>query len=503
MDELKPYIIVLAIFLLLSTFTLRFLIYSWSDQITAVKGASLRYEEQLRTRVNIVSADAFGSGCDPFVIVANNTGETLFEDFSQMDVFVEYTDETNTKVATRIQHGTGWNTSVIPSTRDPGLWNPNETANISFSLNPPMKQQTAGYVIVVTPFGIGDSAYFRCYPMAYFHSETTDIDETDYYQLTADAGDGPATTISSVFSSGQTGRVRPASNNGKFVFSPIATVGITGSTWNVTYRVKRDKADFGFFWFTNAHDISLTTTGSWEDIDLSSDVPVGATGAIVELVNTGINSPDGGVVRAKGDTRDYMSNPNFGAIQINEETHRWQIVKVDSDLLIQGFTNNTDIAFKLLGYTIGPDPSYFSAPPDVTPGTKDSWTTVDVSSHVDADADGVILLVAGDAKKYGIRELGSSFSNTSMKLPTYSRSCPNFQGKPGYYYFLLFPSLPPYLNGYFPGARFIKIHFSLVGIFIFIIPSKRFGHGFRLGNHIGWGYFKIFERHARIVNRLT
>ena len=85
--------------------------------------------------------------------------------------------------------------------------------------------------------------------------------------------------------------------------------------WDVTYRVKRDLLDMGFVWHTNACDISLTTTGSWQDIDLSQNgsdgdcsgvplVPVGATGAVVEVVNTGTTEGRSGVVRAKEDTRD-------------------------------------------------------------------------------------------------------------------------------------------------------------------------------------------------------
>ena len=55
----------------------------------------------------------------------------------------------------------------------------------------------------------------------------------------------------------------------------------------------------GFSWFTTAKDISLTTTGSWQDIDLSAYVPAGATGAVVEVVHTGTTNGLSGVVRGK------------------------------------------------------------------------------------------------------------------------------------------------------------------------------------------------------------
>ena len=179
----------------------------------------------------------------------------------------------------------------------------------------------------------------------------------------------------------------------------------------------------GFTWFTNAHDISLSTTGSWQDIDLSSDVPVGATGAIVEVVNTGTSSSNSGVVRGKGDGNDYMSNSKYE--EIEAETHRWQIVKVDSSRRIQGYVESAQIDFKLLGYTTGSDPSYFTTPPDITPSTTSSWTTVDVSSHVDTGADGVILLIdstSSSDRDYAIREIGSSFSTTNRELEEYGNT---------------------------------------------------------------------------------
>ena len=70
-----------------------------------------------------------------------------------------------------------------------------------------------------------------------------------------------------------------------------------------------------FFWFIDAPDISLTTTGSWQDIDLSANVPTGTTGAVVEIINTGTFDTHSGLVRGKEDTRDYMSNVLFEEIE--------------------------------------------------------------------------------------------------------------------------------------------------------------------------------------------
>ena len=115
----------------------------------------------------------------------------------------------------------------------------------------------------------------------------------------------------------------------------------------------------GFFWFTDALDISLITALPWQDIDLTDEVPEGTTGAIVEIINTGTEGTQSGVVRGKDDTREYMSNTNYQTVE--DEAHRWQIVKVDANRVIHGYVEDTQIDFKLIGYTMGTDP-LFSTP---------------------------------------------------------------------------------------------------------------------------------------------
>ena len=271
--------------------------------------------------------------------------------------------------------------------------------------------------MVVTPGGVIDSSYFSCPSTHYFHSETTGITGSDFYQLKAASPDGTAATLSASIASEQVARVRPSPNDGKFVIPLTDTDQIRASTWDVTYRLRRDKADFGFVWFENAQDISVTTGGSWQDIDLTAYVPVGATGAVVEVVNTGVEEGMGGVLRGKEDSRDYMSNPYYGAVLVEVDHHRWQMVKIDSNRLIQGHITSPIIDFKLIGYTIGADPSFFASRTDVTIGTTGSWAAIDLSSQVDSDADGAILFITGDARQYGIREVGSSYSNTSLRTP--------------------------------------------------------------------------------------
>jgi len=134
----------------------------------------------------------------------------------------------------------------------------------------------------------------------------------------------------------------------------------------------------GFFWFPDAPDISLTVTGSWEDIDLSAYVPTGTSGAVVEIINTGTTGTLSGVVRGKEDTRDYMAVAAYE--EVEDDTHRWQIVKADSNRTIQGYIEDVQIDFILRGYTLGLDPLNSSNPPDITPSTRDEWTIIDVTA---------------------------------------------------------------------------------------------------------------------------
>ena len=189
------------------------------------------------------------------------------------------------------------------------------------------------------------------------------------------------------------------------------TAAVGGSTTAVVHS--ESAATGGFTWLVTPSDISLGSTG-WQDIDLSTLVPAGATGVVVEIANTD-SSVRRGVLRGKEDTREYMFDTSWNAI--SELCHRYQIVKLDSNRFIEGYINNTSVDFRLIGYTSGSDPSYFASPPQISP-TAGGWTTVDVSAQVDADADGVILFIQNQDSAnnvYGMRELTSGDIALSMR----------------------------------------------------------------------------------------
>jgi hypothetical protein len=68
---------------------------------------------------------------------------------------------------------------------------------------------------------------------------------------------------------------------------------------------------------------------------------------------------------------------------------------------------------KVVGYTVGVDPTFELIPPDVTPSTTTQWTTVDLSGVIDEDTTGVILMIdnTGNGADYAVREIGSTDSD--------------------------------------------------------------------------------------------
>lgn len=469
------------------------------------KAATQLEGDRARTRFGMTAASADRSN-NTLAATLTNFGATSVSRaaFDKIDIIVIYDggakDPLSLTYKESIPLAPGeWTQTFISGNFEPFVFNPKETMTISASLVGSSCDN--GTLVIALPNGITDTRPYVCSPLdLFFHSEATGIAATNYYQLKDDIpADGAAATISTVFSAGQTGRVRPTSLNGKFVYPLNNVPEVPAANWDMTYRVKRDKANMGFVWFTDAQDISLPTlaagthdgpldqadltdstadfvaagvavgdyienltdgssaaitsftatsvtatlsggaenlwdtgdsyvisrTNGWYDINLSSNLPVGATGAIVEVVNTTTNSYSG-VVRATEDARDYMSNPSYE--EIEAESHRWQMVKVDSNRRIQGYIENTGIDFKLLGYTVGPDPAFIIADgvtPDITPGITGAWTPVTVSGHVDDDADGVILLIdsldASD-QRYALREAGSSETITDRELEQYSNT---------------------------------------------------------------------------------
>jgi archaellum component FlaF (FlaF/FlaG flagellin family) len=165
MSETVSGALIVATFLLLTAAVYSFLMGEWSDHSILFNQAVLRQEQQVETSLDIASIGL--TNCPdyagPYNATVENTGNTSFDDFSKMDVLVDYTDAADNKVATRLQHGSDWSiSSIAPDDRDPNLWNSAETATVTFTLASALKPETSGVFIIVAPQGVSDSAYFAC-----------------------------------------------------------------------------------------------------------------------------------------------------------------------------------------------------------------------------------------------------------------------------------------------------------------------------------------------------
>ena len=123
--------------------------------------------------LTIDSISATSADCSaytgPYVASVVNTGKGLVTDFSDMDALVDYTDSGGNPVVKRLTHATDWSVaSISPDNVDSNSWNPDETATVNLTVSPALSLQTRGRVVLTTPKGVGDSAYFTCVPTEYY-----------------------------------------------------------------------------------------------------------------------------------------------------------------------------------------------------------------------------------------------------------------------------------------------------------------------------------------------
>lgn len=126
--------------------------------------------------------------------------------------------------------------------------------------------------------------------------------------------------------------------------------------------------------FNNGIDISLSTTGSWTDIDLGSYIPGGATGVIILVRNTHSSYHYQFGLRKNGSTDDryyYLASNNQIIFCIG----------IDSNKIVEGKISNTYIKFILLGYFQN-DAYFFTNAYDKSISTTGAWTDIDCSGQI-------------------------------------------------------------------------------------------------------------------------
>ena len=149
-------------------------------------------------------------------------------------------------------------------------------------------------------------------------------------------------------------------------------------------------------------DKSLSTTGAWTDIDLSSDVPAGATGAIFRVNNT-LGSPQEYGLRKNGSTDDRHPH-------LYGSSHHFSIIGLDANRKCEGYIESTNVDFYLIGYT-EVDATFLTNGIDKSIGTTTTWTDIDLSSNIASGSVAAIFEVVNGSpskKEYGLRKNGST-----------------------------------------------------------------------------------------------
>ncbi|MSQ06731.1 MAG: hypothetical protein EXR46_06000 [Dehalococcoidia bacterium] len=169
MTEAPVWGIVFAVILVVGTLTFFSLVETWGHQAQQMQEAGARQQDNLESYIAIQTSGGTSWTCDthtsPFRARTANLGPRPISDLPKMYVLLEYTGVTGSKFASRLTYGAGWTVSgIVPDVRNPDLWDSQETATIQFTLSQPLQTGSNGAVVVVTPNGVADSAYFNCVP---------------------------------------------------------------------------------------------------------------------------------------------------------------------------------------------------------------------------------------------------------------------------------------------------------------------------------------------------
>ena len=150
-------------------------------------------------------------------------------------------------------------------------------------------------------------------------------------------------------------------------------------------------------------DKSLGATGAWTDIDLSSDVPTSATGAIFRVSNT-LATPQQYGLRKNGSTDDRYYD-------LHASRQQFAVIGLDANRKCEGKIETTYIDFYLVGYTEA-DATLLTNGTDKSIGTTTAWTDIDLSSDIASGSVAAIFEVVSTdgslARDFGLRKNGST-----------------------------------------------------------------------------------------------
>ena len=142
MNEAVSGLVAIAIFMLVTVLVFQVLDIAWNTQVDAHQDFARRLEDRQSKDIDVESPVDTTADCLTYTATVTNNGDT--------------------EVVSRLVHTTDWTVCISPDDRDANSWNPGETATITFTLASAPKDNTRGTLVVGTPLGVVDSAYFSC-----------------------------------------------------------------------------------------------------------------------------------------------------------------------------------------------------------------------------------------------------------------------------------------------------------------------------------------------------
>lgn len=131
--------------------------------------------------------------------------------------------------------------------------------------------------------------------------------------------------------------------------------------------------------FVTPTNVTPGTTGSYQDVD-NALVPDGASGVLVEFINTDTSNTDLTFgIRKNGSTDDFKQD-------VHEESHQWAIAGVDGSGIFEVYIESSVLQVYLIGY-FDTDAVFFTNATDKTASitSATTWEDIDISGDTGAD----------------------------------------------------------------------------------------------------------------------
>ncbi|MBA7678916.1 hypothetical protein ES703_87196 [subsurface metagenome] len=155
-------------------------------------------------------------------------------------------------------------------------------------------------------------------------------------------------------------------------------------------------------------------SSDWITLDLSYEIPEGATGAIVQIRNTSYGNIRNVGMRKPGSTVELPGKLVYGC-------YTWGLVGCDDSRRIQVYSpGGGEIEYYIMGYT-GLNVHYLAQAINFTP-PENVWADLDCSPYIPANADAVIFNVSAASSgysQYAIRKKGSTDDHYSFFYQNY------------------------------------------------------------------------------------